>query len=150
PSEIAIDVEFPANLAVRGDPAQLRQVLLNMIANARDALSGRGAIKIRGGTVQLTGDPDPADILTAPAGSFVTIDVEDNGPGMDRETRRHVFEPFFTTKSLGHGLGLPAALGIVRAHGGGIRVMSSLGEGTRFQILWPAAVTQPMATVRPL
>jgi len=89
--------------------------------------------------------------LSAPAGSYVVIEVEDNGPGMDAETLRHVFEPFFSTKTRGHGLGLAAVLGIVRAHGGGIRVISSPGTGARFQILWPAAVTAPMrATSQPV
>ncbi|HEY5923565.1 MAG TPA: ATP-binding protein [Kofleriaceae bacterium] len=148
PDEVRISVEIPAKLALRGDPAQLRQVLLNLINNARDALTGRGGeITVRAGADRLTGEPHPHDVLSAPAGSYVVLEVEDDGPGMDDETRRHVFEPFFTTKQRGHGLGLAAVLGIVRAHGGGIRVISSTGTGAKFQVLWPAAVTAPTRAV---
>lgn len=150
PDEVTIHVDLPSKLAVRGDPAQLRQVLLNLINNARDALIGRGGeITIRGQALHLSGHPHPDDILTPPAGSYIAIDVADNGAGMDAETRRRVFEPFFTTKQRGHGLGLAAALGIVRAHGGGIRVASCPGDGAHFQVLWPAAITAPIAVTSP-
>jgi two-component system, cell cycle sensor histidine kinase and response regulator CckA len=151
PNDIKVTTDVPLKLAVRGDPAQLRQVLLNLINNARDALAGRGGeIMIRASAQHVTGEPHPHDILSPSAGSYIVVEVEDNGPGMDSETRRHVFEPFFTTKQRGHGLGLAAVLGIVRAHGGGVRVISSPGAGAKFQILWPAAVTAPMrATPQP-
>ncbi|HEX5058352.1 MAG TPA: ATP-binding protein [Kofleriaceae bacterium] len=139
PSEVRITVEIPTKLAVRGDPAQLRQVMLNLINNARDVLQGRGGeIAVRAAIEEISGEPHPHDVLTAPAGTHVVIEVEDDGPGMDADTRRHVFEPFFTTKNRGHGLGLAAVLGIVRAHGGGIRVISAPGTGAKFQVLWPA------------
>jgi two-component system, cell cycle sensor histidine kinase and response regulator CckA len=151
PGDVKITTDVPLKLAVRSDPAQLRQVLLNLINNARDALAGRGGeITVRASAQHVTGEPHPHDILSPSAGSYVAIDVEDDGPGMDNETRRHVFEPFFTTKQRGHGLGLAAVVGIVRAHGGGVRVISSPGTGAKFQILWPAAVTAPMrATAQP-
>jgi PAS domain S-box-containing protein len=140
PKDIKISVDIPTKLAVRGDPAQFRQVLLNLIVNARDALTGgSGTIIVRGDAQTLTGAPHPHDVLTAAAGSYVVIDVEDDGPGMDADVRRHVFEPFFTTKQRGHGLGLAAVVGIVRAHGGGIRLCSSPGAGARFQVMWPTA-----------
>jgi two-component system, cell cycle sensor histidine kinase and response regulator CckA len=149
PHEVHISVEMPAKLAVRGDPAQLRQVLLNLINNAREALGARGGdIVVRSESTQVT-DADADDVLTAPTGSYVMIEVADTGPGMDRETRRHVFEPFFTTKQTGHGLGLAAVLGIVRAHGGGIRVISEPGAGAIFQVLWPASVTATMRAQSP-
>jgi CheY-like chemotaxis protein len=84
-------------------------------------------------------DTDGDVVLAAPPGDYLAIVVTDDGPGFDVETRRHVFEPFFTTKATGHGLGLAAVLGIVRAHGGGIRVRSELGKGASFEVLWPAA-----------
>ncbi len=145
PKEVKITTDVPLKLAVRGDPAQLRQVLLNLINNARDALSGRGGeITVRASSQQIAREAHPADILSPQAGSYVVIEVEDDGPGMDEETRRHVFEPFFTTKQRGHGLGLAAVLGIVRAHGGGIRVISAPGTGAKFQILWPSVVSAAM------
>lgn len=150
PDGITINADFTAKAAVRGDPMQLRQVLLNLVNNAKDALGGRGGqITVRAEAVRIDGAPDADDILTSAPGSYVMIEVADNGPGMDAETRRHVFEPFFTTKETGHGLGLAAVLGIVRAHGGGIRVTTSPGHGARFQVFWPAAVTAPMRAVTP-
>jgi CheY-like chemotaxis protein len=133
---------------VRGDPAQLRQVVLNLINNARDAIATeRGDIMVRAEPVRLDGTPSPDDALTPPRGQYIMMEVSDTGPGMDAETLRHVFEPFFSTKQTGHGLGLAAVLGIVRAHGGGIRVLSTPGRGARFQVLWPAAITEPLTAV---
>jgi two-component system, cell cycle sensor histidine kinase and response regulator CckA len=145
PANLQLDVDVPANLALRGDPSQVRQVLLNLIANARDALGDRGgAIRITAVSYRHDGTADPDDVLTAPAGNYIAIEVADDGPGMDAETRRHVFEPFFTTKQTGHGLGLAAVLGIVRAHGGGLELTSVPGQGARFCVYWPAAATMPM------
>jgi two-component system, cell cycle sensor histidine kinase and response regulator CckA len=129
---------------VRGDPAQLRQVMLNLLTNARDAVAGRaGEITMSAENVHIS-DGDPDDVLSPPPGQFVAIHVADNGAGMTADTRVHIFEPFFTTKQTGHGLGLAAVLGIVRAHGGGLRVTSSPDHGTEITVLWPAAVTSPM------
>jgi PAS domain S-box-containing protein len=147
PPEISVTTEVPTLLSLRADPGQLRQVLLNLITNARDALVGsghtRGEIAIRGELVDHDGLPTSDDVMLAPAGSYVLIEVRDDGPGMDDETRRHVFEPFFTTKDHGHGIGLAAVLGIVRAHNGGLRLRTGYGSGATFQVLWPAAATQP-------
>ncbi len=145
PDHVSIHVELPVELQVRADPGQLRQVLLNLIANARDALAQRaGSISIHGQTIHHTGITDPDDVLSVPSGRYALIEVADDGPGMDAETRRHVFEPFYTTKSTGHGLGLAAVLGIVRAHGGGLRLRSQPERGARFQLLWPAPSSAPM------
>jgi len=141
PENITITADIPRELSVRGDPAQLRQVLMNLITNARDALTDGGRVAIRARSVQHDGAPHVDDIIVASAGAYVALEVTDNGPGMDSETRRHVFEPFFTTKDHGHGLGLAAALGIVRAHGGGLRLRTSIGNGATFAVLWPAAPT---------
>ena len=148
PAELAVTVDIPATLALCGDPTQVRQVLLNLVNNARDA--GGKTIAITARRLHHAGEADPDDILTAAPGDYVVLDVADDGPGMDHETRRHVFEPFFTTKQTGHGLGLAAVLGIVRAHGGGIRVVSSPGAGARFQILWPSAATATARAVSPV
>jgi PAS domain S-box-containing protein len=142
PANVAVRVDIPKALAVRGDPAQIRQVMLNLIANARDALGGHGgAISITATPSHHRGFPDPDDVLTAGPGQYVQLEVADTGPGVDRETRRRIFEPFFTTKPTGHGLGLAAVLGIVRAHGGGLRLISAPGDGARFQVMWPATAT---------
>jgi PAS domain S-box-containing protein len=149
---IKLAIELPNDLYVRADPTQLRQVLLNLVGNARDALAAvpnGGSISIVAGEVQHDGQPDRDDILPAPAGAYVLLEVADNGPGMDAETRRHVFEPFFTTKQTGHGLGLAAVLGIVRAHGGGLRLVTSPGAGAKMRVLWPAAPTAPAHTPSP-
>ena len=149
PVELDVSVAIPDALALRGDPAQLRQVLMNLINNARDALGGRGSIAIRARAVHHDGAPTTDDILVAAAGDYILLEIADDGPGMDGETRRHVFEPFFTTKDTGHGLGLAAVLGIVRAHHGGIRLRTTRSSGTCFQILWPAAETPNRAPTPP-
>ena len=142
---IQIGVDVPPSLALRGDPAQLRQVVLNLIANARDALAGNpsGKISISARRVAHDGNTRSDDVVSPQTGTYVEITVADDGPGMSAEVRRHVFDPFFTTKEHGHGIGLAAVLGIVRAHGGGMRLVSSEGHGATFVILWPAAVSSP-------
>jgi len=143
PDNITITADISPALSVRGDPAQLRQVMMNLVTNARDALTEGGRVEISARAVRHDGLPHADDIIMASAGAYVALEVTDNGPGMDSETRRHVFEPFFTTKDHGHGLGLAAALGIVRAHGGGMRLQTSVGNGATFVVLWPAAHTAP-------
>ena len=149
PAGVRTTVEVPADLELRGDPAQIRQVVLNLIGNARDALGGNGHIAIAARAIEHSGAGQPEDVLTAPAGRYVCLAVSDDGPGMDDETRRRVFEPFFTTKAAGHGLGLAAVLGIVRAHHGGIRLYTSPGAGTRFEILWPGGAPHVRAGTEP-
>jgi CheY-like chemotaxis protein len=121
-----------------GDPTQLLQVLVNLVANARDAMPG-------GGTLQLTGEnlvvTDAFTERVAAPGNYVLIRVEDTGTGMPREVVERVFEPFFTTKGIGEGtgLGLATSVSIVQSHGGAMRVHSEPGSGSRFDILIPAA-----------
>jgi CheY-like chemotaxis protein len=142
PANAVATVDIPAHLTIRGDAGQFRQVAMNLIGNARDALGDRGGtIAVTAHLMQLDGAPHPDDALTAPAGRYVAIEVADDGAGMSTESRRRIFDPFFTTKATGHGLGLAAVLGIVRSHGGGLRVASTLGRGSRFQVMWPAATT---------
>ncbi|TMQ08941.1 MAG: response regulator [Deltaproteobacteria bacterium] len=142
PSNVGVRVDVARDLVLRGDASQIRQVLLNLINNARDALGARG------GTIAITcrlfhhdGAAYPDDVIFAAAGTYVELEVADDGPGMSSDTRRRIFEPFFTTKSSGHGLGLAAVAGIVRAHGGGLRLATAPGEGARFQVLWPSTFT---------
>ena len=118
---------------------QLKQVLTNLVLNAAAALEGIGRIEI-GTRLQDLDEVWFQGCVDAPSlnsGEYVVIVVRDNGTGMDEETRRRAFEPYFTTKPDGHGLGLAAALGIVRNHRGAIRVESAPGEGTEFSIALP-------------
>ena len=141
PANVNVHTDLSPELALRGDGSQVRQVLLNLLNNARDALGKRGGtIEITGRRVHHDGVAHAEDAVTAPAGNYVELVIRDDGPGMTRETRSRIFEPFFTTKPLGHGLGLAAVLGVVRAHGGGLRVESTIGHGARFHILLPEAV----------
>ncbi|MGE0397495.1 MAG: PAS domain S-box protein [Kofleriaceae bacterium] len=151
PTNIAIEVDIADALALRGEEAQVRQVMMNLITNARDAVAEKGGhIRITANEVVLDGKADPDDIVTPSAGAYVVLEVTDDGPGMGRETRRRIFDPFFTTKPTGHGLGLAAVLGIIRAHGGGLRVHSAHGAGCTFEVIWPSSTTNPsMPTVEP-
>ena len=130
--------EFTPGLPpVLADATQLRQLALNLIVNASDALGGhRGAITLRTGLVHLgTDDPGLVAGTTAAPGEYVQLEVTDTGHGMDAATLARIFDPFYSTKSVGRGLGLAATLGIVKGHGGAIRVLSSPGAGTTFQVL---------------
>jgi PAS domain S-box-containing protein len=151
PANVGVRVDIDRDLVLRGDASQIRQVMINLINNARDALGARGGtIAITGRLCHHDGVAHDDDVVTAPAGVYVELEVADDGPGMDHETRRRIFEPFFTTKPTGHGLGLAAIVGIVRAHGGGLRVDTSPGNGARFQVLWPSSETpNELAAVPP-
>lgn len=125
---------------IEGDLAQLSQVVMNLITNAAEAVGESGGhIWIRTGTLDAPTET-PADWHgePLPPGPVVFVEVGDDGCGMDTETRSHIFDPFFTTKFAGRGLGLAAALGIVRSHGGAIEIETEPGEGTRFRVLFPA------------
>jgi PAS domain S-box-containing protein len=135
---------------IAGDVIQLRQILLNLVSNAAEAIAGSG-----GHITLCTRCVEPADAALRDAFAprspqdvpHVVLEVSDDGPGMDASTRDRVFDPFFTTKASGRGLGLAAAVGIVRAHGAAITVQSEPGAGTTFRVYLPAAPGG--ATVRP-
>lgn|GEM_PF-1234233 len=127
--------------AVRADSAQLRQLIMNLITNASDALGGRdGVIVLSTSVVEVDGDflRGLEGAEDAPGGRYVCLEVRDPGHGMDEETMGRMFDPFFTTKPDGHGLGLAATLGILRGHRGKVRVTSKLGQGTSIRIFLPA------------
>jgi signal transduction histidine kinase len=118
----------PALPLVRADPGQFDQVLLNLVVNARDAISGDGTVTVR------TAVAHPGDR----AGEFVALTVTDTGAGMTEEVKARVFDPFFTTKAeRGTGLGLSTVRDIVRAAGGWVEVESSPGWGTSVRVFWP-------------
>jgi two-component system, cell cycle sensor histidine kinase and response regulator CckA len=141
PDHITVTTTMDDSLpSVRADAGALRQVIMNLISNARDAIaSNHGTIDIVAKRMHVNGDwPNQEDGQLVPEpGDYVCLQVTDTGPGMNEQTRRKVFDPFFTTKATGHGLGLASVLGIVRSHGGGLMVTSQLGVGSTFSVLWP-------------
>ena len=128
--------------AVQADATQLRQILMNLVINASDAMGERlGSIEISTGVIFADRAYLSATHLapTIPEGDYVFLEVSDNGCGMDAETQARIFDPFFTTKFTGRGLGLAAVLGIVRGHRGALKVYSEPGVGTTFKLLLPVA-----------
>jgi signal transduction histidine kinase/CheY-like chemotaxis protein len=130
----------PEPARVRADQAQLDQVLVNLVLNARDAMAGRGSLRV-GIEHLLVGEvqPDSLPGVRMPPGRFVRLSVGDTGHGMDAATLGRVFEPFFTTKAAGQGsgLGLATVYGIVKQSGGYIWATSEGGRGTTFRIYLP-------------
>ena len=140
--KIEITLDRPDRpLWMHADAGQLQQLVLNLVLNAAEAIGeqpGRVSIQLR------VRDIPGAELLERYAGfplperPYMELVVQDTGSGMDSETLERIFDPFFTTKFLGRGLGLAAALGIVRAHGGAIAVDSAVGSGSTFHVLLPA------------
>jgi PAS domain S-box-containing protein len=151
PTGTALRTELQAEAWAEVDETQLRQVVLNLVRNAGEALAGReGSVRMRTGLLR-AGAEDLADARGALAlapGAYVFLEVSDSGVGMDEGTQRRVFEPFFTTRPAGRGLGLAAVLGIVRGHGGAIQLESEPGRGSTFRVLLPSA-GQPLVATAP-
>ncbi len=124
------------------DPVQIRQVAMNLIINAAEAVEEpEGAVRVHVGIERLSARQLAAMQLgeDAAPGSYAFLEVRDNGPGIDDSTVRRMFTPFFTTKPTGHGLGLAAVQGIVRGHRGALRVDTAPGDGTCFRVWFPLA-----------
>ncbi len=140
----------PSLPEVEGDPSQIRQIVMNLITNASDAIgTDSGIISVRTGVVDVDRDYLASTWLAEDLteGGYVFIEVSDSGCGMDAETRERIFDPFFSTKRTGRGLGLAAVLGIVRSHSGTIKVYSEPGRGTTFKVLLPAVDEPEMTTL---
>ncbi len=132
--------------AVRADPRQLRQVMLNLVTNASEALGGEsGTVTLAAGAVDC--DAEQLEAMSAgpmaEPGLHCFLEVTDTGRGFGEDLRDRLFDPFFTTKSTGSGLGLASVLGIVRSHGGAIDVSGAPGQGACFRILLPAHEQDP-------
>jgi two-component system cell cycle sensor histidine kinase/response regulator CckA len=139
-AELVVEAGDPAP-PVRGDATQMRQVILNLVTNAADAMAdAAGRISVT--TAALHAGRDLLDARPAtrhlPAGLYAVLQVSDTGSGMDEGTRARIFDPFFSTKFTGRGLGLSAVQGIVRGHKGVVEVESSPGHGSTFRVLLPA------------
>jgi len=143
PKTVTIRLGLAPDLpSVIADAAQLQQLIMNLIINAAEAIGDKpGLVTVTTGEQEIVdsesrGNTVGADLITP--GRYVFFEVEDDGAGMDEATIARIFDPFFTTKFTGRGLGLSAALGIVRGHKGFMQVVSSPGRGSTFRVLLPA------------
>jgi PAS domain S-box-containing protein len=138
--QLDLEVDLPC---VDADAGQMQQVVMNLVINAAEATADEqsGGVSLRTRRQYIDTEFTRSQLAgqEVPPGNYVVLEVQDRGVGMDEATQARIFEPFFTTKFLGRGLGLSAVLGIVRGHKGGLRVTSSPGKGTMFQVLLPAA-----------
>lgn len=143
PATVRVTTEHEADVPdVLADESQLRQVIMNLLLNAVEAVGdheGEVIVRVRVATHDRAYLAGPALPSEAAPGRFVVIEVEDDGVGMSEATLAHLFDPFFTTKEFGRGLGMAAVAGIVRAHRGAVRVRSELGVGTVFAVSLPLA-----------
>jgi PAS domain S-box-containing protein len=146
-SSIPKSVELQLNLSkellsVEGDACQMEQIVMNLVINGAESIGEgkKGHVRVNTVMQDLSADDLYRDYGSAQLepGAYVVLEVIDDGSGMDETTRGRLFDPFFTTKATGRGLGLAAVQGIVQGHHGGIRVSSTLGKGTAFQIVLPA------------
>jgi PAS domain S-box-containing protein len=156
------EVAVPKNVALRsdlvkplpfivGDAGQLQQVIMNMIINGAEAIGEKsGEVIVRTQVRRLTSEAAIAWQIgdeELPPGDYVLLVVEDNGQGMDAATLPRIFDPFFSTKFTGRGLGLAAVLGIVRGHGGGLKVISAPNVGTTFEVVLPGGTAEAVELV---
>ena len=140
---VVLKYHFADNLpTIEADASQIRQIVMNLIINASEAVGEKS------GVVSLSTDVIEADRSylsetyldeDLPEGCYVSLEVADTGCGMDEQTQRKIFAPFFTTKFTGRGLGLAAVLGIVRGHGGALKIYSQPQRGSTFKVLFPAS-----------
>ena len=148
PSTIEIAADLGTEVAaVKADPIQVEQVLLNLCINARDAMAGSGSIALAVRRLRHDGAVCSA-CRQRFSGEFVEVSVRDTGPGVPAEVVERMFEPFFSTKEVGKGSGMGLAMvhGIVHEHGGHVLVESAPGAGARFRVALPAAHGEPVAS----
>jgi two-component system, cell cycle sensor histidine kinase and response regulator CckA len=143
----SLRVEFrPVLPRAYADPTQIRQVMMNLVINASEAIGDQaGMIRVRTGVLQADAAyfESACGNTEAQPGEYVFVEVSDTGCGMSPETQARIFDPFFTTKFTGRGLGLAAVLGIVRGHKGALKILSEVGKGSTFKFLLPVATVVP-------
>ena len=146
-----LDFNLPDNLpAIEVDITQIRQVIMNLVTNASEAIGDRsGTISISTGAMECDRDYLSETYMEEQfrEGVYVYMEVSDSGFGMDKEIVDKIFDPFFSTKFTGRGLGLAAVLGIVRGHKGAMKVYSEVDKGTTFKVLFPALERPPAGAI---
>jgi signal transduction histidine kinase len=137
-STVGVKTDIPHDiLRIKADLTQMQMVMSAIISNASEAIDSTGCIRITGRNIEIT-EENSKDFGGLKPGPYVCLKIEDDGKGMDEETRKRVFEPFFTTKFTGRGLGMAAAYGIIKNHDGWISIDSELGKGTTVRFYLPA------------
>jgi PAS domain S-box-containing protein len=143
PRKVRLTLDLQRDLpAIHADKTQIEQLAMNLIINAGEAIQAESGSVIVSTGVRKVSTEEMGAFLSEhkEEGNYVVLEVRDTGCGMDEETLKRIFDPFFTTKFLGRGLGLSAALGIVRGHQGALKITSAPGQGTGFEVLFPVSV----------
>jgi CheY-like chemotaxis protein len=148
---VEVRYHFGENLPpIEADPAQVRQVIMNLITNAAESIgTTAGIVTVQTAATEVATEELEHDFLETKNQQYVVLSVSDTGVGMDGDTQAKIFDPFFTTKFAGRGLGLAAVLGIVRNHRGAIEIESEPGQGTVFRILFPRSPPLPEQSMPP-
>jgi PAS domain S-box-containing protein len=150
PAHVKLDLQLDSAIpAIEADPAQIQQIIMNLLLNAAESIPAErvGFVAVRTRELSAT-EQDLRGTLSSTRprpGKYIALEVSDNGSGMDAATQERIFEPFFTTKFTGRGLGLSAVLGIVGSYHGALSVESQVGVGTKFRVLLPVTVKAPAA-----
>ena len=134
-AEMKLHLDLTPGCWAKADSNQCREVLLNLVVNAMEAMPRGGICTIRTAAQHLSRERPGLDLVP---GRYVVLSVEDTGCGMSEETLRHALEPHFSTKPRGHGLGLSSVYGIMRLHGGGLEIVTESGKGTQVLLYFPA------------
>jgi len=151
PKRATFELDLARDLpGIEVDVAQLHQVVINLVLNSSEAMGDGGVVSISTGQRECSREMLDTTALgqTLEPGTFVFLEVSDAGCGIAEEQMQKIFDPFFTTKFTGRGLGLSAVLGIIRGHGGTLRVTSEPGRGTSFRVFFPATF-RPVAPREP-
>ena len=137
-STIGVQTDISHDVSrIKGDWTQMQMVMSAIISNASEAIESEGSIRITGRNIKVT-QANSEDFGGLKPGPYVGLIIEDDGIGMDNETSKRVFEPFFTTKFEGRGLGMAAAYGVIKNHGGWIFIGSEPNKGTTVRFYLPA------------